>query len=421
MESFYADQPPSQTISPPSSGSGASMDAIVPKSQAAFVNKLYTMVEDESIQHLICWSSSGDVFSVSNPTEFSKEVLPQYFKHNNWQSFVRQLNMYGFHKVNDMFHASPNSESQAWEFSHPDFRRGAVDLLQNIKRKSSRPGTGIESPMIKAPGQRNGSDMDERESRIEELEKQISDMTHRFKQLQDAYINVCEDQKDVRAIQSRQQSVMQNLVGLLAMAWKDESGPEVAKRNYTLDLIQQDVSRLISETSYHQTTLQRHLSYRGSPSSSASSRHDVDNSHSWRSPRINELKPNTYPLGSSSSQDRTSSYTSPREKDRDIRNEPYGSPFNPTISRLDVPPEPVDPSSPNKLSSSAAAPPRPSMANRTSSATLSFGRDSNLLNPLHAKDGEQGQNHDRERPSSSPYTSYASPSSEMADKKRRVD
>ena len=45
------------------------------------------MVEDQSIQHLISWAPSGDVFSVSNPTEFSKSVLPQYFKHNNWQSF----------------------------------------------------------------------------------------------------------------------------------------------------------------------------------------------------------------------------------------------------------------------------------------------------------------------------------------------
>lgn len=50
------------------------------------------MLEDISIQHLISWSDRGDLFSVSNPTSFSKSVLPQYFKHNNWQSFVRQLN-----------------------------------------------------------------------------------------------------------------------------------------------------------------------------------------------------------------------------------------------------------------------------------------------------------------------------------------
>ncbi|CAO3689215.1 unnamed protein product [Rhizopus stolonifer] len=71
------------------------------KTQAAFVNKLYKMLEDDQITEYISWSLQGDLFSVPNPTSFSKCVLPQYFKHNNWQSFVRQLNMYGFHKVND--------------------------------------------------------------------------------------------------------------------------------------------------------------------------------------------------------------------------------------------------------------------------------------------------------------------------------
>ena len=50
------------------------------------------MVEDPEIQDLITWSDNGDVFRVFNPTAFSKNVLPRYFKHNNWQSFVRQLN-----------------------------------------------------------------------------------------------------------------------------------------------------------------------------------------------------------------------------------------------------------------------------------------------------------------------------------------
>ncbi|PWN18055.1 winged helix DNA-binding domain-containing protein, partial [Microstroma glucosiphilum] len=101
----------------------------------SFVAKLYSMLEDETISNMISWGPTGDVFSVSNPAEFSRLVLPTWFKHANWQSFVRQLNMYGFHKVNHTFSGLPNEEVQIWEFKHTYFRKGEVGLLSEIKRK----------------------------------------------------------------------------------------------------------------------------------------------------------------------------------------------------------------------------------------------------------------------------------------------
>ena len=52
-----------------------------------------------SPDNLICWTDDGNSFTIKNQGEFTKTLLPYYYKHSNMASFVRQLNMYGFHKV----------------------------------------------------------------------------------------------------------------------------------------------------------------------------------------------------------------------------------------------------------------------------------------------------------------------------------
>ncbi|CAK7268076.1 Flocculation suppression protein [Sporothrix epigloea] len=106
--------------------------------QTAFIHKLYNMLEDPNIQQLISWSPSAESFVMSPSPEFSK-VLAQYFKHTNVSSFVRQLNMYGFHKVSDVF-ANGSESTMLWEFKHGNnnFRRGDLVGLREIKRRASR-------------------------------------------------------------------------------------------------------------------------------------------------------------------------------------------------------------------------------------------------------------------------------------------
>jgi hypothetical protein len=65
----------------------------------AFPLKLYTMLEDPNTDDIIGWSQTGDSFVVYQPAEFSQLVLPQFFKHSNFQSFIRQLNLYEFRKL----------------------------------------------------------------------------------------------------------------------------------------------------------------------------------------------------------------------------------------------------------------------------------------------------------------------------------
>ena len=82
--------------------------------------------KQEKHNGIIKWNTSGNSFFVTNTEEFIK-ILPKYFKTKNYSSFVRQLNMYDFHKIK-------NDEGYN-EFKHILFKRDQVDDLYKIKRK----------------------------------------------------------------------------------------------------------------------------------------------------------------------------------------------------------------------------------------------------------------------------------------------
>ncbi|KLO18591.1 hypothetical protein SCHPADRAFT_819769 [Schizopora paradoxa] len=106
-----------------------------------FLQKLYEMVSNSSTNHLIKWSDAGDSFVVLDHERFARDVLPRWFKHNNFASFVRQLNMYGFHKIPHLQQGVLKSETETelWNFEHPSFRRNQPDLLCLITRKKQVP------------------------------------------------------------------------------------------------------------------------------------------------------------------------------------------------------------------------------------------------------------------------------------------
>lgn len=90
-----------------------------------FLTKTYQLVDDPSSDDMVSWNEHGDAFVVWRPAEFARDLLPKYFKHNNFSSFIRQLNTYGFRKI----------VSDRWEFSNDYFRRGEKLLLREIHRR----------------------------------------------------------------------------------------------------------------------------------------------------------------------------------------------------------------------------------------------------------------------------------------------
>ncbi|CAG8516456.1 6786_t:CDS:2 [Diversispora eburnea] len=105
---------------------------------SVFVAKLYQLLESDEYKEYLTWNETGDVFVICNMDEFAQNVLPKYFKHCKFTSFVRQLNIYGFYRVSDARKSKHVRSKHACVFSHSQFRRSRQDLLPNIRRKVSK-------------------------------------------------------------------------------------------------------------------------------------------------------------------------------------------------------------------------------------------------------------------------------------------
>ena len=139
------------------------------------------------------WAEDGLSFFIRNVQVLSSTYLPQYFKHNQFSSFVRQLNFYGFRKEkNDLVKiADPaKCDELRWHFRHEHFVREKPEYLSKILRKmpnksnKTKDNEFIESKVgSNDESQQKNKDVESLKNEIASLENKLSTMESNIDQL----------------------------------------------------------------------------------------------------------------------------------------------------------------------------------------------------------------------------------------------
>uniref|UniRef100_A0A7S2Y4L2 HSF-type DNA-binding domain-containing protein n=1 Tax=Entomoneis paludosa TaxID=265537 RepID=A0A7S2Y4L2_9STRA len=143
-----------KSAAPAASGTSRGVNPLHLKKQS-FPEKVYFMLEELEEgdnggmkvpqnscvgTHVISFVAEGTAFSIHNPRAFETDVMPMYFSSNRMSSFQRQLNIYGFERV----------EKGPWRgaYQHKFFQKGQPGLLHKIVR-TKQPSKSKATPRNK--------------------------------------------------------------------------------------------------------------------------------------------------------------------------------------------------------------------------------------------------------------------------------
>ena len=117
---------------------------------------------------------------INEQEEFAAVIIPQYFDHNKFSSFARQLNFYGFRKIqtkpirNEDFN---KSTAKHVTFFNEKFKRGRYDLLKDIQRSTR--GGGAQASLADQAREVESlqTSVIHLEGRVQDLEARLRDVT----------------------------------------------------------------------------------------------------------------------------------------------------------------------------------------------------------------------------------------------------
>ncbi|XP_076270323.1 heat shock factor isoform X2 [Rhynchophorus ferrugineus] len=168
-----------------------------------FIKKLWKMVNDDNAEDIISWNNNGDGFVIHDQLNFVSKTLPKYFKHNHLSSFVRQLNLYDFHKIQ-------NVDKDEFQFSHPFFMRDVPQLLPLIKRKSTgRPKVASQ------PAENSELQIQEIMTVVEDIKNKNDKISNEMSQLRQENAALWGEMNSLRVKYSKQTKIINKLIHFL--------------------------------------------------------------------------------------------------------------------------------------------------------------------------------------------------------------
>eukprot|EP00956_Cyclotella_meneghiniana_P027723 scaffold62892_cov45-Cyclotella_meneghiniana.AAC.1 len=125
------------------------------KPKPTFPDRLHAVLSNRSLSDIIAWLPSGKSFCILNKDEFTKKILPMYFKESKFASFDRRLKRWGFRK------AFTTGQKQVI-LTHDLFQKDRLDLGKMMTAAQGSGGVVQQQVVIR------GSDRDDSKSKKKE-------------------------------------------------------------------------------------------------------------------------------------------------------------------------------------------------------------------------------------------------------------
>lgn len=179
------------------------------KKNKSFLLNLFDILNDDEYNEIIHWNSNGNGIVIANEDKLSDLVLPNFYLHKNYNSFIRQLNLYGFHKIKNMIKEEEGKE-QEQEYTHDILNKNSskeqinqimrknkrMRLLLKYKKKTNNTGMNSNNTNI----ENNGKDLicflldknKEDQQRLIESKKEVENLRNINKNLKEQFFKIKE-------------------------------------------------------------------------------------------------------------------------------------------------------------------------------------------------------------------------------------